>query len=416
MSPLSGIRIVDLTAILMGPYATQFLADYGADVVKVESMQGDLVRDIGPMRSPQMGPIFLNVNRSKRSIAVDLKTPEGRGLLLDLCRDADVLVYNIRPAAMARLGLSYEEVAGVNPRIIYAGCYGYGQDGPYAANPAYDDLIQGGACLPYLYATASGQEPRYVPAALADRIVGLTILSGILAALVARNTTGEGQRVDVPMFETMVNVIMSDHLGGLTFEEPLDEGGYHRQMARDRRPYKTSDGYVCALIYTDKHWRRFLDAVGYGDRMDTDPRYATFTARTANIDTIYAELTEIFLSRTSAEWVDLFNEIDVPVMWMHDFRSVLEDEHLQAVGFFRKIDHPTEGRLTSMANPVKLSATPVAEPRPVPRLGEQTVEILQSLGRSQDEIDSLIARKIVRAAAPEPSGAAVAPARHANRQ
>ena len=413
MSPLSGVRIVDLTAILMGPYATQYLADYGADVVKVEPLQGDLVRDIGPMRSPKMGPIFLNVNRSKRSLAVDLKTPEGLALMLDLCRDADVLVYNVRPAAMARLGLSYEDVARVNPKIVYAGCYGYGQDGPYAANPAYDDLIQGGACLPYLYAAASGQEPRYVPAAIADRIVGLTLLGGILAALVARTTTGEGQRVDVPMFETMVSVIMGDHLGGLTFEEPLDSGGYHRQMARDRRPYKTSDGYVCALIYTDKHWRKFLEAVGRGDTMDTDPRYATFAARAANIDSIYAELSEILLTRTSAEWVALFNEIDVPVMWMHDFQSVLKDEHLGAVGFFREVDHPTEGRLTTMANPVRLSATPVAEPRPVPRLGEQTVEILRSLGRSEEEIDGLIARRIVGAAAPSSAADGLSP--HANR-
>lgn len=395
MGPLAGFRIIDLTTVLMGPYATQFLADFGADVVKVEPLKGDLVRQIGPMRTPGMGPIFLNANRSKRSVAIDLKAAEGKALLLDMCREADALVYNIRPAAMERLGLSYEAVAEVNPRIIYAGCYGYGQDGPYAANPAYDDLIQGGACIPYLYTLAGGEVPRYVPSATADRVAGMTTLSGILAAMVARERTGKGQRVDVPMFETMAAFILGDHLGGLTYDPPLDGGGYRRQLARDRRPYKTADGHVCALIYTDDHWRRFLTAIGQGDRMDNDPRYMTFAGRMANLEAVYGELSELFLTRTSAEWVKLFNEIDVPVMWMHDLQSILKDEHLEKVGFFQPFNHPTEGAMLTMANPVKLSDTPVAAARPAPHLGQHTVEYLSGMGLSRDTISDLIRRGVI---------------------
>ncbi|KAA8610606.1 acetyl-CoA acetyltransferase [Salipiger aestuarii] len=400
MGALSGIRIVDLTSVLMGPYTTQFLADYGADVVKVEAPMGDLVREIGPMRSPGMGPLFLNTNRSKRSISIDLKTGEGRQLLLDMCREADVLVYNIRPAAMERLGLSYEEIAAVNPRIVYAGCYGYGQDGPYAANPAYDDLIQGGACIPYLFTLAGSDEPRYVPAAIADRIVAMTTLSAILAALVSCGRTGKGQRVDVPMFETMAAFILGDHLGGLTYDPPLDGGGYARQLSPDRRPYKTADGYVCTLIYTDDHWRRFLAATGRADLMDADPRYATFSSRMANLDVVYGELSDVMLTRTSAEWMDLFNEIDVPMLWMHDLQSILKDKHLEQVNFFRPFEHPTEGPILTMANPVKMSGTPITDTRPVPNLGEHTIECLTEMGLSQDTISDLIARGIVRSMAP----------------
>lgn len=397
MGPLSGIRVIDLTTVLMGPYATQFLGDFGADVVKVEAPSGDLVRTIGPGRSPGMGPIFLHANRSKRSVVLNLKTEEGRTLLLDLCKDADMLVYNVRPAAMKRLGLSYEEVAAVNPRMIYAGLYGYGQDGAYAARPAYDDLIQGGATLPYLFMRAGSGEPRYVPSAIADRVVGLTALSAVLAALVERNRTGLGQRVDVPMFETMVGFILGDHLGGLTFDPPLDNGGYIRQLARDRRPYRTADGYVCALVYTDEHWRSFLNAIGQPNLMDDDPRYSTFASRMANVDEVYAELTQTFLTRTSAEWIALLDEIDVPVMAMHSFESVLEDPHLRDIGFFKRVEHPSEGEILTISNPVRMSRTPIEPNRLAPQLGEHTNEILQELGLQPSEIETLAARGIVGA-------------------
>ncbi|TKT74802.1 CoA transferase [Aquamicrobium sp. LC103] len=399
MGPLSGLKVIDLTAVLMGPYATQFLGDFGADVIKVEPPSGDLVRSIGPGRSPSMGPIFLNANRSKRSIVVNLKTAEGRLLLLDLCREADALVYNIRPAAMARLGLSYEEVSAINPRIIYAGLYGYGQDGRYARRPAYDDLIQGGATLPYLFMLSGSSEPRYVPSAIADRIVGLTALSGILAALLERDRSGRGQRVDVPMFETMVGFILGDHLGGLTFDPPLDAGGYARQLARDRRPFRTADGHVCALVYTDDHWRRFLEAIGQPDLMQTDPRFASFGARMEHVAHVYGWLTELFATRSSAEWIALLDETDIPVMAMHSFETVLEDPHLAEVGFFQRVEHPSEGEIVTMANPVRMSATPVETRRLAPRMGEHTVEVLRELGADEDRISTLLERGIVAAAA-----------------
>lgn len=395
MGPLSGLKVIDLTAVLMGPYATQFLGDFGADVIKVEPPNGDLVRTIGPGRSPGMGPIFLNANRSKRSIGINLKTSEGRALLLDLCRTADALVYNVRPAAMARLGLSYEEVSAANPGIIYAGLYGYGQDGRYARRPAYDDLIQGGATLPHLFMLSGSSEPRYVPSAIADRIVGLTALSGILAALIERQRSGRGQRVDVPMFETMVGFILGDHLGGLTFDPPLDGGGYARQLARDRRPFRTADGYVCALVYTDDHWRRFLEAIGQPDLMATDSRFATFRARMEHVAHVYRWLTDLFQTRSSAEWIALLDEIDIPVMAMHSFETVLEDPHLAEVGFFQRVEHPSEGEIVAMANPVRMSATPIEPRRLAPRLGEHTIEVLRELGVDDGKIRTLLESGIV---------------------
>ena len=398
MGPLAGFQIVDLTAVLMGPYATQFLGDFGADVIKVEPPSGDLVRSIGPGRSADMGPIFLNANRSKRSIVIDLKTAEGRQILLDLCRKADALVYNVRPAAMARLGLSYEEVCAVNPRIIYAGLYGYGQDGRYASRPAYDDLIQGGSTLPYLFMRSGSPEPRYVPAAIADRIVGLTAVSGILAALVERERSGRGQRVDVPMFETMVGFILGDHLGGLTYDPPTGDGGYPRQLARDRRPFRTADGHVCALVYTDEHWARFVEAIGEPDLMRNDPRFASFSSRMTHVADVYAWLTDLFLTRTSSEWIELLDGLDIPVMAMHTIETALDDPHLNDVGFFRHVEHPSEGAIISMANPVRLSVTPAEPARLAPLPGEHTVEVLNELGLDDDRIAELRERGVVVAA------------------
>jgi crotonobetainyl-CoA:carnitine CoA-transferase CaiB-like acyl-CoA transferase len=393
MGPLNGVRVIDLTSILMGPFATQFLGDFGADVIKVEPPGGDLVRNVGPSRSPAMGPLFLNVNRSKRSVSLDLKTPEGRGILLDLCREADLLVYNLRPAAMTRLGLSWEEVQAVNPRLIYAGLYGYGQGGRYGARPAYDDLIQGGSTMSHLFTLSGDAEPRYVPSAIADRVVGLTALSGILAALYERSQSGEGQRIDVAMFETMVGFVLGDHLGGLSFDPPLDGGGYARQLSPERRPLHTADGHVCALLYTDQHWRRFLRAIGEEQVMD-DPRFATFSSRLAHVSEVYGWLNALFLGRTSAEWLAVLEAADVPAMMMHSFASVMEDPHLKDVGFFSRSDHPSEGPVVTMANPVRMSATPVGAGRHAPRLGEHTVEVLRELGLSEARIGELVARGI----------------------
>ncbi|ALM87110.1 CaiB/BaiF CoA-transferase family protein [Bordetella sp. N] len=390
--PLSGIKVIDMTSVLMGPFASQAIADMGADVIKIEAPKGDLVRQIGPARHEAMGPVYLNANRNKRSVALDLKQPQGLAVLKQLLTDADVLMYNVRPQAMARLGLSYEAVAQINPRIVYAGLFGFGQDGPYAARPAYDDLIQGATTLPHLIAKASGGIPRYVPTAMADRIVGLTGVNAILASLLARQRTGRGDRVDIPMFETMAAFVLGDHLGGLTYEPPLDGGGYARQLSPERRPYQTQDGYICALVYTDKQWRDFLGAVGRAALMDEDPRFGSYGGRSRNIDHVYGELARIFLEKTTAEWMTLLEQADVPFMPMHDLRSILDDPQLKATGFFIDADHPSEGHIRTMRVPVRWQNNPVDTlRRHAPRLGEHTREVLAQLGYTQTEVDAMLA-------------------------
>ena len=389
MGPLEGIRVIDMTSVLMGPFATQILGDMGADVTKIEAPDGDVTRQIAPFRTRGMGAVFMNANRNKRSVCLDLKHPEGLGAFLRLVLDADVLVYNVRPQAMARLGLGYETVRAANPRLIYAGLYGFGQDGPYAAKPAYDDLIQGGSGLSALFVRAGDGTPRYVPAAISDRIVGLAALGAICASLVHRERTGIGQRVDVPMFETMVNFVLGDHLGGLSYEPPLDRGGYARQLSRDRRPYQTSDGYVCALVYNDKQWRSFLGAIDRAELMD-DPRFATFAARADNIDHVYGELARIFLGRSTAEWLELLERADIPSMPMHDLDSLLVDPHLTATGFFQRVEHPSEGTMRVMRPTTRWSQTPADVRRLAPRQGEHGREVLAEAGFSESEVRALV--------------------------
>jgi crotonobetainyl-CoA:carnitine CoA-transferase CaiB-like acyl-CoA transferase len=395
MGPLQGIKVIDMTTVLMGPYATQMLGDYGADVIKVESLEGDVTRLIGPTRHPGMGPVFLNTNRSKRSICLDLKKPAGREVVLRLIKSADVLVYNVRPQAMARLNLGYDVASKINPRLIYAGVFGFGQDGPYAAKPAYDDLIQGATGLPALMAQTSDGVPRYVPNALVDRIVGLTAVGAICASLVHRDRTGRGQRVDVPMFETMAGFVMGDHMGGLTFEPPLDKGGYARHLSRDRRPYKTADGYLSVIVYNDKQWESFLGAIGRDD-LRKDPRFASFAGRASNIDFVYAELARIFETRSTAEWIELLTKADVPVMPMHDLETILQDEHLVAADFFPVVNHPTEGAIRNMKVSATWSDTPAELVRLAPRLNEHGEEILRQAGFSTEEIATLVRDGVTR--------------------
>lgn len=395
MGPLSGFRVLDLTSVLMGPYATLQLGDLGADVIKVEAPEGDIVREIGPGRTPKMGGMFLHTNRSKRSIVIDLKRPEGRDALLRLAATADVMVFNMRPKALARLGLDYESVRAVRPNIIFVGLVGFGQDGPFAAKPAYDDLIQGASGVPALVAASSDGTPRYVPVNIADRIVGLFATQAILGALVHRERTGEGQEIEVPMFETMTSFVLGDHLGGLTYRPPLDSGGYPRLMSRFRRPYQTKDGHICVLIYTDKHWRSFFAAICAPEQAD-DPRFASVKARLRHIDEVYGEVGRIFLTRSTAEWRELLERVDIPNMPMHTLETIQDDPHLREVGFFEPVDHPVEGPVTSMRVPSRWSRSQPKAGRPAPALGEHSREVLAEAGLAASEINDLLASGAVR--------------------
>jgi crotonobetainyl-CoA:carnitine CoA-transferase CaiB-like acyl-CoA transferase len=394
--PLHGVRVLDLTTVVMGPYATQILGDFGADVIKVEPPEGDVMRYAWPFRHPGMGTIYLGVNRNKRSVVLDLKKAAARDACLALAAKADVLVYNIRPQAMGRLKLSYEDVRKVNPRIIYAGCFGYSQRGPYAAKAAYDDLIQGASGLPYLLQRQGAAEPRYAPMIVADRSVGQQVASAVNAALYHREKTGKGQRIDIPMFEHLLQIVLGDHLGGYAFEPAHGESGYARILAPDRRPYQTSDGYICTLIYNDKQWKAFFDVIGRPEMLST-PEFATQQARSQNYQRAYTMVAEELKKRTTAEWIEALERADIPVQRMNSIEDILADPHLAAIGYFSVREHPSEGRIRTLAVPSEWSETQPEYRRHAPRLGEHTREVLQEAGMGKDEIESLIRTGAARA-------------------
>jgi len=387
--PLHGLVILDMTSVVMGPSCTQALGDMGANVIKVESPEGDTTRWAGPSRHPGMGALFLNANRSKRSIVLDLKKEDGRNALLRLASRADVLIYNVRPQAMARLGLDWETIHAVNPRLIYAGVFGYGQDGAYAALPAYDDLIQGASGMAALFHRSTGEAPRYVPSAIADRVTGLSAVGVILAAVIERQTSGLGQRVDVPMFETMVSFVLADHLSGLTFEPPIGAGGYARQLSPQRRPYRTRDGFISALVYSDRQWQSFLRIVGRERDFFEDPRYRDVSTRLAHIDALYGEVEEALRARDTAEWLLVLRQADIPAMPVHDLDTIFQDPHLKEAGLFSLTNHPTEGEIRELRCSHSWSRTQPESHRPAPRHGEHSIEVLVEAGFGEDEIAAL---------------------------
>jgi crotonobetainyl-CoA:carnitine CoA-transferase CaiB-like acyl-CoA transferase len=387
--PLAGVRIIDLTSVMMGPYATMILGDYGADVIKVESPDGDVMRHAAPMRHPAMGAMYLQGNRNKRSIVLDLKKPGGRSAVLRLAATADVFVHNVRPAAMARLQLGADDLLAINPRLVYASLHGFGEAGPYAGRPAYDDLIQGLTALPALTGRITG-EPRYSPATMADRIVGLNAVHAILAALFHVARSGEGQAIEIPMFETMAQFVLGDHMSGRSFEPPIGPSGYSRLLSPDRRPYQTSDGYICALVYSDKQWNAFFAKIGLADKTDRDPRLNSISARTRNYDFVYDWFAQMMKTRTTAEWMGFFADADIPHAPLHDLDSLIDDPHLAAVGLIQPLEHPTEGMLRVAGPAATWSKTPPSIRSYPPRLGEHGREILHEVGVSDAEIAALV--------------------------
>ena len=391
VGPLAGVKILDLTSVVMGPFATQILAQLGAEVIKVETPEGDNMRHVGPMNHAGMGHIFLHANAGKRSIVLNLKHPDGREAALKLAEGCDVFISNVRPQALTRLGLDYEAVRQRNPRIIHVSCCGFDQDGPDAARPAYDDLIQGATGVPWLMEQYGSPEPAYAPTTLADRVTGLHTVYAVTAALYARSQSGVGQSVVVPMFEAMAQFILGDHMAGLTFEPPIGKPGYARLLTPHRKPYATSDGMLCALIYNDKHWKSFFEAIGESDGLGHDPRFATHSARAANIDEVYAQVGRIMRTRTTAQWRALLDAADVPNMPMNSPQDLLVNPQLRATGFVSDTVHPTEGPMHALAHPTKWSATPPARSfSPAPRLGEHTRQLLEEAGYTPASINALI--------------------------
>ena len=388
--PLTGVRVVDLTSVVFGPYATQTLGDMGADVIKVEPPAGDIVRTAFPSRNPGMSGVFLNSNRNKRGIVLDLRKPEARAAVLRLIATADVFVHSMRPAAIAKLGLDYASVSAARPDIIYASAWGFRSNGPYADRPAYDDVIQGISGAADLPRRRGAEAPDFAPMVMADKVAGLHAISGITMALFHRERTGEGQQIEIPMFEAMTSFNFVEHLSGAVFEPPLAPAGYIRVLEPNRKPYRTRDGYMVVLPYNDKQCRGFFEAAGRPD-LATDERFANAAARSRNVDQYYGLISELIAEKTTAEWVPLLSQADVPAIPVNTLEDVMVDEHLQATGFFQEYDHPSEGRVRTTAVPLHFEKTPGSATRLAPpRLGENTRDVLSENGFSDAEISALL--------------------------
>jgi crotonobetainyl-CoA:carnitine CoA-transferase CaiB-like acyl-CoA transferase len=388
--PLAGITVLDLTSVLYGPYASQTLGDWGAEVIKIEPLTGETWRYSGQFRNRGMTGQFMAVNRNKRSLALDLKHPDGKSVLQRLIARADVLLTNVRPAALARLGFGYESCQQINPRLVYAAATGFGQDGPWAARPAFDEVIQ--ASSGFASAMGSDDEPAFVPSLVADKICGLTLVGAVSAALVHRERTGKGQMVEVPMLETITAFNSIEMLGGHAFDPPIGPAGYKRM--KERRPVRTRDGWLTMLPYSGENWCIFFEAVGHPECIE---RFAVkdSVARAKNIDQIYNKMAEIAITRTTAEWEELLLRIDVPHAAFAKITEIAEQPHLKAVGMIATLDHPSEGKIRQARPSARFSDTPAEIHRMPPRLGEHSRAILQEAGFTEEDVASMIEKKVV---------------------
>ena len=372
--PLSGVRVVDLTGMVMGPYCTQIMADMGADVVKVEPPEGDGTRYISVGPAHGMGGVFVNVNRGKRSVVLDLRSDAGKTALRCLIKNADVFIHSMRFKAIGKLGFAYEDVAALNPGIVYTNCYGYSRRGPDRDLAAYDDTIQAECGLPAVQQLLTG-EANYVGTIMADKVTGLTALYATMMALFHRERTGEGQEVEVGMFETMASFMLVEHANGALFSPPLGPAHYPRVVAPNRRPYRTRDGYISALIYNDKQWALFVEAVRPPWASD---ELATLAQRARQIDAVYGLLADTFKERTTAEWLELFRALGIPAAPLRTPDELFDNPHLNAVGFFETVDS-AHGPVRFPGVPTWFSRTPGRVAGPAPTLGENTQEVLEEL-------------------------------------
>lgn len=388
--PLQGIRIVDLSTVVMGPWASQMLADMGAEVIKVEPPQGDVTRQMGPARHPGMGAVFLCTNRNKRSIVLDLQQKEGRDAVLRLAENADVLLHNFRPQVAKKLCMQAEAFTERNPKLVYCAAFGFASQGPLCDHPAYDDIIQSASGLAHLVGSVSDQ-PRFVPSIVADKTTAYAVVSAIMAALLQRGRTGRGQSIEVPMYETMVSFALVEHLYGATFEPPVGPMGYSRILTKERRPFKTADGYLTVLPYTDRNWRDFFRLTGREELTD-HPDFATMAARVANAGKVYATIAELVANRATDDLVRDLEAAQIPVMRVQTIEELLDDTQLEASAFWQFVDHPTEGRLRLTRPPIRFSEGEQRLRRHAPRLGEHSREILAEAGYTDEQIDQLTER------------------------
>lgn len=375
--PLAGVRVVDLTINVLGPVCTQILADMGADVIKVEGPNGDDVRRIGPCRSDGMSVFFLNMNRNKRSIKLDLKQPNARAALSRLIETADVFVHCMRPGAVQRLGLDYEHVRSLSAGIVYAWASGFRKNSSRKESPAFDDVIQGESGLAAM--NQIDGVPRFFPTVICDKLSGYILASSIAMALFARERTGAGQEVHVPMMESMLAFSLVEHLWGGVLDGSGIGLGYPRMLTPHRRPHRTKDGYITLLASNNDQWHRLFGAL---DREDLagDPRFSTIEARTENIALLYEIVGSIVKTRSTREWLERLARADIPSGVVNGLDDLMTNEYLVETGFFQRMQHPTEGTIVSMAVPVEFSKTKASTThRPAPLLGQHTEEILREL-------------------------------------
>ncbi len=381
--PLAGIKIIDMSSVVLGPFATLIFGDLGADVIKIESGQpgksGDLMRYAGASPTGDLGPIFTSLNRNKKSVQLDAKNQDGKAAIMALLKDADIFFHNVRLGGMQRLGLDYDSVKAVNPNIIYVHCAGFGEAGPYAKRQAYDDLIQAASGFAHLNTLRDGSEPAYAPSLVADKTVGLFATYATLAALFHRERTGEGQFVSVPMLESFTFFNMVENLYGETFLPGNGKVAYTRSVNANRKPYKTKDGFIALVPYSDEQWETFF-RLGGRDGVFDDPRFSTYAARTENITDLYAIIGEVAVTKTTTEWLALLDDANIPAMRFNEMHEVLDDPHLKAVDFFSDREHPDAGPYRSMRHPVTFSASPASIRSDPPVLGRDTDTILAALG------------------------------------